>query len=122
MDASRIRSVYAVIERGHGRSFRMKLGVGFVNRDGSLTLKLDAVPLSRTLHVRALDRREHDRDAICEEFREELRETEGVLPFGPANTNAKEKASANEKDKANATDVPRTFTITPLTSPLAALS
>ncbi len=81
MDANRIRSVYTVIERGHGRSFRMKLGIGFVNRDGSLTLKLDAVPLSRTLHVRALDRREQDRDAICEEFREEIREKEGVLPF-----------------------------------------
>ncbi|HTP49278.1 MAG TPA: hypothetical protein VMK42_01160 [Anaeromyxobacteraceae bacterium] len=40
-------SVYAVIERRDGvRPYWMKLGAAFTNRDGSLTLILDAFPWS----------------------------------------------------------------------------
>jgi hypothetical protein len=46
-----MKSIYAVNERG-GRSFWTRIGVGFENRDGSLTIKLDALPVNGTLQVR----------------------------------------------------------------------
>lgn len=58
MDTEKMRSVYQIVERA-GKSYWMKLGVGFVNRDGSINLKLDALPMnSATLQVREWDIRE----------------------------------------------------------------
>jgi hypothetical protein len=47
-----MKVVWAIVERGQGKSFWTRVGVGFVNRDGSLTLRLDAIPISGTLQVR----------------------------------------------------------------------
>jgi hypothetical protein len=47
-----MKAVYTVIERGQGKSFWVRVGVGFTNRDGSLNLRLDAVPVNGTLQVR----------------------------------------------------------------------
>ncbi len=47
-----MKVVWTVVDRGQGKSFWTRVGVGFVNRDGSLTLRLDAVPLGGTLQVR----------------------------------------------------------------------
>jgi hypothetical protein len=59
--------VWTVVERGQGKSFWTRVGVGFVNRDGSLTLRLDAIPMSGTLQVREwqepFDRRAEATDA-----------------------------------------------------------
>jgi len=50
-DAKTMKVVYAVTERG-GRSYWTRVGVGYENRDGSLNLKLDAIPVNGTLQVR----------------------------------------------------------------------
>jgi hypothetical protein len=51
-----MKLVWTVVERGQSngltKSYWTRVGVGFVNRDGSLTLRLDALPLSGTLQVR----------------------------------------------------------------------
>ncbi len=47
-----MKVVWTVVDRGQGKSFWTRVGVGFVNRDGSLTLRLDAVPINGTLQVR----------------------------------------------------------------------
>jgi hypothetical protein len=47
-----MKVVWTVVERGQGKSFWTRVGVGFVNRDGSLTLRLDAIPLGGSLQVR----------------------------------------------------------------------
>jgi hypothetical protein len=47
-----IKAVYTVVERGQGKSFWVRIGVGFTNRDGSLNLRLDAIPVNGTLQVR----------------------------------------------------------------------
>lgn len=51
-----MKAVYVINERvtktGETKSFWTKIGAAFDNRDGSLTLKLDALPLSGTLQVR----------------------------------------------------------------------
>jgi hypothetical protein len=51
-----MKVVWSVIERGQAngltKAYWSRVGVGFVNRDGSLTLRLDAIPLSGSLQVR----------------------------------------------------------------------
>jgi len=51
------------IQGGVRKSRWTRIGVGFVNSDGSITLRLDALPVSGTLHVRewesAEDRERH---------------------------------------------------------------
>ncbi len=41
-----------------GRSFWTKIGVAFVNKDNSLTVELNAVPLSGRLQIRDPKRKE----------------------------------------------------------------
>jgi hypothetical protein len=49
--ASNKKIVWAITEKGD-KSYYTKVGVGFPNRDGSYTLKLDALPMSGTLMMR----------------------------------------------------------------------
>lgn len=41
----KMKMVYTITERDNGKSFWTKIGVGFVNTDGSINLKLDAIPI-----------------------------------------------------------------------------
>lgn len=51
---TRIQAVYVVIEGEHlEKPIYRRVGTGFVNRDQSMTILLDAVPLSGRLYVRA---------------------------------------------------------------------
>jgi hypothetical protein len=45
------RTVYAITERGE-RSYWTKVGVAFENRDRSITVQLDALPVSGRLQIR----------------------------------------------------------------------
>jgi hypothetical protein len=47
-----MKAVFTVVDRGQGKAIWIRIGVGFTNRDGSLNLKLDALPVSGTLQVR----------------------------------------------------------------------
>jgi hypothetical protein len=47
-----MKLVYTVVERGQGKSFWTRVGIGSVNRDGSLNLRLDAIPVNGVLQVR----------------------------------------------------------------------
>jgi len=63
MEAKTMKAVFTVVERNPGKSFWTRVGVGFVNQDGSITLRLDAVPVNGVLQVRdweAFDRRGPD--------------------------------------------------------------
>ncbi len=63
METKTMKVVYTVIERG-GKSYWTRVGVGFVNQDGSLNLRLDAIPTNGTLQVRdwePLDKRSEGR-------------------------------------------------------------
>jgi hypothetical protein len=60
METKTMKAVFTVVERNPGKSFWTRVGVGFVNQDGSITLRLDAVPVNGVLQVRdweAFDRR-----------------------------------------------------------------
>ncbi len=62
-----MKSVYTVADRD-GRSYWTKIGVGFTNRDGSLTLKLDALPTNATLQVREYESAEQRAEALRRRF------------------------------------------------------
>jgi len=51
MDASKIKMAYVITERG-GKSYFNRVGIAFVNGDGSLNVKLEAMPISGELHIR----------------------------------------------------------------------
>ena len=45
--------VFNIIEKGEGqKSFWMRIGIAFTNRDGSLDVRLDALPLNGRLQIR----------------------------------------------------------------------
>lgn len=48
----RFQAVYAVVTKPDRKDLFLRVGSAFTNRDGSLTLLLDAVPISGKLHVR----------------------------------------------------------------------
>lgn len=53
------RSVYAITEREGARSIWTRIGGAWNNKDGSITIRLDALPVSGILQVRdAEERRE----------------------------------------------------------------
>lgn len=51
MDAGKMKIVYVISERS-GKNYWNRIGVGFVNSDGSINVKLESLPLSGELHVR----------------------------------------------------------------------
>ena len=51
MENKSLKIVYTITERGE-RSYWNKIGIGYVNRDGSINIKLDAVPVNGTMQLR----------------------------------------------------------------------
>jgi hypothetical protein len=51
MEASKVKIVYVVSERS-GKHFWNRIGIAFLNRDGSINVKLDAVPVTGEMHIR----------------------------------------------------------------------
>ncbi|MBX3259085.1 MAG: hypothetical protein KIS78_32470 [Labilithrix sp.] len=51
MDTRKRKTVYTIVERD-GRCWWRPLGVGFVNPDGSIDVRLDAFPQSGALQLR----------------------------------------------------------------------
>lgn len=56
-DKSRMKYVYVITGSGE-RKFWNKIGVAFMNRDGSLNVKLEALPIDGTCHIRDYTPRE----------------------------------------------------------------
>ncbi|HTV20436.1 MAG TPA: hypothetical protein VMG12_17250 [Polyangiaceae bacterium] len=50
MEASRMKIVYAASERS-GRQCLSRIGIAFVDADGALNVKLDALPVSGELRI-----------------------------------------------------------------------
>ncbi len=64
-NARTMKIVYAITERSPGKSYWTRIGVGFVNQDGSINLRLDCVPVGATtsMQVRDYDPRDAERDS-----------------------------------------------------------
>lgn len=46
------RVAYTIVERGEGKNFWLRVGTAFENRDGSLNVYLDAIPVNGRLQIR----------------------------------------------------------------------
>jgi len=46
------RVAYTVVERSEGKSYWLRVGTAFENRDGSLNVYLDAIPVNGRLQIR----------------------------------------------------------------------
>lgn len=57
MEQARMKVAYVITERGE-KSFWNRIGVAFTNRDGSINVKLDALPLSGMLQIRDYEPKE----------------------------------------------------------------
>jgi hypothetical protein len=57
MDQLKYKVCYVITERGE-KSFWNRIGVAFTNKDGSINVKLDALPTGGTLQIRDYEPRE----------------------------------------------------------------
>lgn len=62
MDQSKVKIAYVVTQRGT-QKYWTRIGAAFVNRDGSISVKLDAVPVNGEIQVRDYVPREDREDA-----------------------------------------------------------
>lgn len=51
MEASKMKIVYVISDR-NGRKFWNRIGVAFINSDGSMNVKLEAIPVSGEMQIR----------------------------------------------------------------------
>ena len=61
MDQSKMKIAYVVTQRGTNK-YWTRIGVAFVNKDGSINVKLDALPTGGTLQIRDYEPREEGED------------------------------------------------------------
>lgn len=47
-----VKEVFTIIDRDNAKSRWIRVGVGFVNRDNSINIVLDSIPLNGRLQVR----------------------------------------------------------------------
>ncbi len=68
-----MKFVYTVVRRSNGKSYWVRIGVAFENRDGSWNVKLDATPTNGELQIRDRDQRDVDKgfDKAARGFRPE---------------------------------------------------
>jgi hypothetical protein len=75
MEASKMKIVYAISDR-NSRKYWNRIGVAFINGDGSINVKLEAVPVSGEMQIRDYVPRDDARSAP----RARLGSTESLAP------------------------------------------
>jgi len=58
----KLKAIYTIVEREGASSRWVRIGIGFVNSDGSINVRLDAVPVNGRLHVRDHQRRRKEKE------------------------------------------------------------
>jgi hypothetical protein len=58
--------VFTIVERENTKPFWVRIGVAFRNKDGSLNLYLDALPVNGRLNVRVADKDKAASDSAAE--------------------------------------------------------
>jgi hypothetical protein len=76
----KMKNVYTIVERKTGKNFWLRIGVGFVNSDGSITLRLNALPTNSQLMIRDYQRDWPGRPGDSEQEPEH----EGAIEAAPA--------------------------------------
>jgi hypothetical protein len=60
MDQAKMKVAYVITERNE-KKFWNRIGVGFTNNDGSINVKLDAIPVTGQLQIRDYEPRDESR-------------------------------------------------------------
>lgn len=55
-----MKYVYTVVENGDKKPIWVRVGVAFDNKDGSLNVRLNALPVNGKLHIREKSEKEED--------------------------------------------------------------
>ena len=55
MERHKMKKVLCPVEGKNGKTYWMRIGTGFDNRDGSMNIYLDAYPANGKLHIREMD-------------------------------------------------------------------
>jgi hypothetical protein len=71
------KAVYVTTEGKDGKNYWTRIGVAFVNRDGSLNVKLEAFPVNAQFHIRDFNPRDDERDNRRDEPRRDDRRDNG---------------------------------------------
>ena len=60
-EKKRIYKVYTIVEKpGADKDYWMEIGIATVNRDSSISAKLDALPVNGRVHIREYEGRKQD--------------------------------------------------------------
>jgi hypothetical protein len=84
MDQAKFKVAYVITERGD-KTFWNRIGVAFTNKDGSINVKLDALPTSGQLQIRDYEARdEADMGTSAGALRGRSPHAAGLAAAGPA--------------------------------------
>ena len=61
-ESKRFQAVYTIIPKSEGKDFWLRIGNAFPNRDGSLSVFLDAMPTNGKLQIRQYTPRDDRRE------------------------------------------------------------
>lgn len=78
------KAVYTIVDRGPNKRHFVRIGVAFVNRDLSLNVRLDAMPINGQLHIRDAPPRDGQSSAdhfLSDRDRDRDRPKEMIAPF-----------------------------------------
>ena len=64
----KMKAVYTIVEKEGIKTRWVRIGIGFVNQDGSINLRLDAVPVNGRLHVRNFKKKDERSDSAGVSF------------------------------------------------------
>lgn len=56
----RVLKVYTIVEKPGAKGIWLEIGVAGVNRDGSISGKLDALPVNGQVHIREVEQRSNE--------------------------------------------------------------
>lgn len=77
------KAVYTIVERpGMEKKLWVRIGAAFVNQDQSINVKLDAMPVNGSIHIREIDEQELERSRQRREARENRHGPGAVALFG----------------------------------------
>ena len=87
--STRPKVIYAIIDRPP-RKHWLRVGLAFVNRDGSLNVRIDAVPLTGSLHIRDEPQRAPMDESLTSP-------TPDALPGPPPSSTSRPRATSRPK-------------------------
>jgi hypothetical protein len=80
METMKYKVAYVITERNE-KTYWNRIGVAFTNKDGSLNVKLDALPIGGTMHIRDYEPREEFDPASGAQRPQPIRAAGGARPI-----------------------------------------